>query len=159
LRPRRIAARRDLRDDRERCVDALAAELGVLSSSRATKGAGVNGKVNLAEKLGAFEDRWQPKIVARFNGSDVFVVKVKGEFVWHKHDETDDFFLVLEGHLTIQLRDRNVELDEGELFVVPRGVEHCPRADEEAHVLLIEPVGTPNTGDAGGPLTAEKEWI
>ena len=119
----------------------------------------MDGKVNLAEKLDAFEDRWQPKIVARFNGSDVFVVKVKGEFVWHKHDETDDFFLVLDGHLTIQLRDRDVELDEGELFVVPRGVEHCQRADEEAQVLLIEPVGTPNTGDAGGPMTAEKEWI
>jgi mannose-6-phosphate isomerase-like protein (cupin superfamily) len=119
----------------------------------------VSEKVNLAEKLGAFEERWQPKIVARFNDSDVFVVKVKGEFVWHKHDETDDFFLVLKGHLTVQLRDRDVELDEGELFVVPRGVEHCPRAGEETHLLLIEPVGTPNTGDAGGPMTAEKEWI
>jgi len=116
-------------------------------------------KVNLAEKLGRFDERWQPKIVAQFNGNDVFVVKVKGEFVWHKHDDTDDFFLVLDGRLTIQLRDRDVELEAGELFVVPRGVEHCPRADEEAHLLLIEPVGTPNTGDAGGPRTAEKEWI
>ena len=79
---------------------------------------------------------------------------MKGEFVWHSHPETDDFFLVLQGKLTIQLRDRNVELGEGELFVVPRGVEHCPRADEEAHVLLIEPVGTVNTGEAGGLLTA-----
>ena len=86
-------------------------------------------------------------------------MKVKGEFVWHKHDDTDDFFLVLEGHLTIQLRDRDVELDAGELFVVPRGVEHCPSADEEAHVLLIEPAGTVNTGDAGGPLTAEPQPI
>jgi mannose-6-phosphate isomerase-like protein (cupin superfamily) len=84
------------------------------------------------------------------------VVKAKGEFVWHKHDDTDDFFLVLGGHLTIQLRDRDVELSEGELFVVPRGVEHCPKADEEAHVLLIEPKGTVNTGDAGGGLTAEE---
>jgi mannose-6-phosphate isomerase-like protein (cupin superfamily) len=123
------------------------------------KGAAVKKNVNLAEKLSAFDDHWQPKIVARFNDNDVFVVKVKGDFVWHKHEETDDFFLVLKGHLTIQLRDRNVELDEGELFVVPRGVEHCPRADEETHLLLIEPVGTPNTGDAGGPMTAEKEWI
>ena len=81
------------------------------------------------------------------------------EFVWHEHDDTDDFFLVLKGHLTIQLRDRNVELDEGELFVVPRGVEHCPRADEEASVLLIEPVGTANTGDTGGPLTAQPQRI
>jgi mannose-6-phosphate isomerase-like protein (cupin superfamily) len=116
-------------------------------------------KINLAEKLAAFDEPWRPKTVSRLNDYDVFVVKMRGEFVWHKHDETDDFFLVLKGRVTIQLRDRNVELREGELFVVPRGVEHCPRADEEAQVLLIEPVGTPNTGDAGEPLTAEKEWI
>jgi mannose-6-phosphate isomerase-like protein (cupin superfamily) len=119
----------------------------------------VESKINLAERLATFDDRWSPKIVAQLNDYDVQVVKVEGEFVWHKHDETDDFFLVLNGHLTIQLRDRNVELDEGELFIVPRGVEHCPRADEEAHVLLIEPAGTPNTGDAGGPLTAEKNRL
>src|SRR4029077_4700001 len=116
-------------------------------------------KVNLAEKLGLFHEHWQPRIVARINDDDVRIVKVKGEFVWHKHDDTDDFFLVLEGHLTIQLRDRKLELDEGELFVVPRGVEHCPRADEEAAILLIEPAGTINTGDAGGPLTAEPRPI
>ena len=116
-------------------------------------------KVNLAQKLGLFDEPWQPKIVARINDNDVRLVKVKGEFVWHKHEDTDDFFLVLQGHLTIQLRDRNVELDEGELFVVPRGVEHCPRADEEASVLLIEPAGTINTGDAGGPLTTEAQSI
>jgi len=116
-------------------------------------------KVNLAEKLALFDEHWQPKVVARINDNDVRIVKVKGEFVWHRHDDTDDFFLVLKGHLTIQLRDRDVELDEGELFVVPRGVEHCPRADEEASVLLIEPAGTVNTGDAGGPLTAEPEPI
>jgi mannose-6-phosphate isomerase-like protein (cupin superfamily) len=116
-------------------------------------------KVNLAQKLGLFDEHWQPKIVARINDNDVRIVKVKGEFVWHKHDDTDDFFLVLQGHLTIQLRDRNVDLDEGELFVVPRGVEHCPRADEEASVLLIEPAGTINTGDAGGPLTTEAQSI
>jgi mannose-6-phosphate isomerase-like protein (cupin superfamily) len=83
------------------------------------------------------------------------IVKVRGPFVWHKHDETDDFFLVVRGHLTIHLRDRDVELEEGELFVVPRGVEHCPEAAEEDEVLLIEPKGTVNTGDAGGDLTAE----
>jgi mannose-6-phosphate isomerase-like protein (cupin superfamily) len=116
-------------------------------------------KINLAQKLGLFDEHWQPKIVARINDNDVRIVKVKGEFVWHKHDDTDDFFLVLKGHLTIQLRERNVELDEGELFVVPRGVEHCPRADEEASVLLIEPAGTVNTGDAGGPLTTEAQSI
>jgi mannose-6-phosphate isomerase-like protein (cupin superfamily) len=116
-------------------------------------------KVNLAQKLRLFDEHWQPKIVARINDNDVRIVKVKGEFVWHKHDDTDDFFLVLQGHLTIQLRDRNVELDAGELFVVPRGVEHCPHADEEASVLLIEPAGTINTGDAGGPLTTEAQSI
>jgi mannose-6-phosphate isomerase-like protein (cupin superfamily) len=80
-------------------------------------------------------------------------VKVRGEFVWHQHEDTDDFFLVLHGRLTIQLRDRDVELSEGELFVVPRGVEHCPKADDEAHVLLIEPRGTTNTGDVVDALT------
>jgi mannose-6-phosphate isomerase-like protein (cupin superfamily) len=119
----------------------------------------VNEKVNLAEKLGLFDEHWQLKIVARFNDNDVRLVKVKGEFVWHKHDDTDDFFLVLKGHLTIQLRDRDVELDEGDLFVVPCGVEHCPRAEEEAAVLLLEPIGTINTGDAGGALTAKPQRI
>ena len=115
----------------------------------------MNDKINLNEALTRFDDHWQPRIVAQYNDNEVRIVKVKGEFVWHKHDETDDFFLVLAGKLTIQLRDRDVELEQGEMFVVPRGVEHCPRADEEAAVLLIEPVGTVNTGDAGGPLTAD----
>jgi mannose-6-phosphate isomerase-like protein (cupin superfamily) len=116
-------------------------------------------KVNLAAKFGLFDEQWQPKVVARINDYDVRIVRVQGEFVWHKHDETDDFFLVLDGHLTIQLLDRDIELDEGELFVVPRGLEHCPRADAEALVLLIEPGGTVNTGDAGGPLTTQAETI
>jgi len=107
-------------------------------------------KVNLAEKLALIHEHWSPGTVAHLNDYKIFVVKVKDEFVWHSHADTDDFFLVLKGRLTIQLRDRDVVLDEGELFVVPKGVEHCPRADEEAHVLLIEPAGTPNTGD-GGP--------
>src|SRR3712207_5122231 len=111
-------------------------------------------KVNLEQKLSLFDEHFSPKIVGHLNDYKLAVVKVLGEFVWHKHDDTDDFFLVLRGRLTIQLRDRDVELSEGEMFVVPRGVEHCPRADEEAHVLLIEPEGTLNTGDAGGPLTA-----
>ena len=115
--------------------------------------------INLADKLASFDDRWSPKIVARLNDYEVQLVKVKGEFVWHKHDETDDFFLVLTGRLTIQLRDRDVDLRAGELFVVPRGVEHCPRADEETHVLLIEPAGTPNTGDAAGAVAAQKHVI
>ena len=103
--------------------------------------------ISIAEKLGAFEDLWSPKVVTAFNGHDVMVVKVKGEFVWHSHPDTDDFFLVIKGRLRIQLRDRDVVLGPGELFVVPRGVEHCPIAEEETHLLLIEPAGTPNTGD------------
>ena len=103
--------------------------------------------VNLAEKLSKFSGHWTPKIVADFNGHDVMVVKVQGEFNWHSHSDTDDFFMVLSGRLTIQLRDENVVLQPGELFVVPKGVEHCPMAEEETHLLLIEPAGTPNTGD------------
>jgi mannose-6-phosphate isomerase-like protein (cupin superfamily) len=116
-------------------------------------------KVNLAEKLALLDTPFHPGIVGAMNDYKLAVVKVHGEFVWHKHDDTDDFFLVLSGRLTIQLRDRDVELSAGELFVVPRGVEHCPRADEEAHVLLIEPEGTVNTGDAGGGMTAEERRI
>jgi mannose-6-phosphate isomerase-like protein (cupin superfamily) len=107
--------------------------------------------ISLKEKLGAFSEHWSPKIVAQFNGHDVMVVKLKGEFVWHSHAETDDFFLVLKGNLVIQLRDGEVRLAPGELYVVPKGVEHRPVAEEEVHLLLIEPHGTPNTGD---PATA-----
>jgi mannose-6-phosphate isomerase-like protein (cupin superfamily) len=107
--------------------------------------------VRLTEKLSAFSELWSPKIIAQFNGHDVMVVKVKGEFVWHSHAETDDFFLVLEGKLSIQLRNGEVRLGPGDLYVVPKGVEHRPVAEEEAHLLLIEPHGTPNTGD---PATA-----
>jgi len=103
--------------------------------------------VNLSEKLSQFSEHWSPRTVAEFNGHDVMVVKVEGEFVWHHHDDTDDFFLVLKGRITIRMRDGDVELGSGELFVVPVGVEHQPFAEEEAEVLLIEPSGTPNTGD------------
>ncbi len=103
--------------------------------------------VNLEAKLASFADRWAPRTVAQFNGHDVMVVKAKGEFVWHAHDDSDDLFLVLSGSLRIELRDGDVVLGPGELFVVPRGVEHRPVADEEVHVLLIEPTGTPNTGN------------
>lgn len=108
----------------------------------------MDDKVNLANKLALFTDHFTPRTVANFNDCDVMVVKARGEFVWHRHDDTDDFFLVLRGRLTIRLRDRDVVLGPGELFVVPRGVEHQPVAEEEAHILLIEPRGTPNTGDA-----------
>lgn len=115
----------------------------------------MDDKVNLAERLARLDAPYQPGIVGHLNDYKLMVVKVDGEFVWHKHDETDDVFLVLSGRLTIHLRDRDVELEAGELFVVPAGVEHCPDADEEAHVLLLEPKDTVNTGDAGGALTAE----
>ena len=104
--------------------------------------------VSLAEKLAQFSEHWAPRTVAQLNDYDIMVVKVLGEFVWHAHADTDDFFLVLKGRLTIRLRGRDVVLHPGELFVVPRGVEHRPFAEEETHLLLIEPSGTPNTGDA-----------
>jgi mannose-6-phosphate isomerase-like protein (cupin superfamily) len=119
----------------------------------------MENKVNLADKLGLLDAPFHPGIVGTLNDYKLAVVKAHGEFVWHKHDDTDDFFLVLAGRLTIQLRDRDIELSAGELYVVPRGVEHCPKADEEAHVLLIEPAGTVNTGDAGGELTAPERRI
>src|SRR6185295_1269065 len=112
--------------------------------------------INLEAKLSTFSEHWQPRTVSRFNGHDVMVVKVQGEFVWHKHDDTDDFFLVLKGNLTIEMRDRSVSLGPGELFVVPKGIEHRPVAQEEVHVLLIEQSGTPNTGD---PATAAPRRI
>lgn len=104
--------------------------------------------INLAAKLSLFSEHYKPRTVAQFNGHDVMVVKVKGPFIWHKHDETDDLFLVLKGRITIQMRQGNVSLGAGEMFIVPRGVEHCPVADDEAHLLLIEPAGTPNTGNS-----------
>jgi mannose-6-phosphate isomerase-like protein (cupin superfamily) len=121
--------------------------------------AGMDEAIDLAQKLAKLDETWSPGIVAQMNDLKVVVVKVRGEFVWHKHDDTDDFFLVLKGRLTVQLRDGNVVLEPGQLYVVPRGVEHCPLAEEETHVLLIEPMGTPNTGDAGGDLTAAEKWI
>lgn len=113
-----------------------------------TKAVGMNRQpINLGEKLSTFDALWTPTIVAAFNGHDVMVVKAKGEFNWHAHPDTDDLFHVLSGRLTIQLRDGDVTLGPGEMYVVPKGVEHCPRADEETHLLIIEPAGTPNTGD------------
>ena len=117
----------------------------------------MSDKVNLAEKLASFDEPFQPKIVATYNDNKVQVAKTRGPFLWHSHPETDDLFLVLKGRLLIELRDRTVELGEGELYVVPRGVEHRPRADGEAHVLLIEPTGTRNTGDADAQPAPEVE--
>lgn len=104
--------------------------------------------IDLASKLATFSEHFAPRTVATLNTYDVMVAKLLGPFVWHKHDDTDDFFLVLKGQLDIELRDRTVTLGPGQLFVVPKGVEHRPVAREEVHILLIEPTGTPNTGDA-----------
>lgn len=111
--------------------------------------------VDLQEKLASFTDRWSPKVIARLNDYELKLVRMEGEFVWHAHPETDEIFLVISGDLTIRLRDReDVRLTSGQLFVVPRGVEHCPRTNGEVQALLIEPAGVANTGDAGGPRTA-----
>ena len=107
----------------------------------------MNQAINLNEKLATFNEYWQPRTIGQFNGHDLMVVKVKGEFVWHSHQNTDDFFMVLQGRITIRMREGDVELKAGEIFVVPKGTEHCPVAEEEAHLLLIEPSGTPNTGN------------
>ena len=105
-------------------------------------------KVNIAEKLGSFTDYWAPRIVARYNDHEVRLVKVEGEFIWHKHDKTDELFLVIDGELDIEFRDRTVSLKPGELIVVPRGTEHRPCArNGEAKLLLIDPRDMPNTGD------------
>jgi mannose-6-phosphate isomerase-like protein (cupin superfamily) len=104
-------------------------------------------KVNLAEKLSRFTDHWSPRVVGELNGQQVKLAKLKGDFLWHHHANADELFLVLKGRLVIQLRDRNITLEPGELFIVPRGVEHKPLADAEAHVLLFEPADTLNTGN------------
>ncbi len=116
--------------------------------------------VNLAAKLALFTDHWSPKIVATLNDYELKLVKLQGEFTWHDHTNTDEVFLVLAGSMEIEMRDRKVTLREGELFVVPKGVEHRPVAAGECHVLLIEPAGVVNTGETGGELTAAGDrWI
>lgn len=109
---------------------------------------------NIAEALAQIPGPWQPLRLASVNDYDMKVVKLHGEFVWHAHPDTDELFMVLEGHLTIQLRDRDVILGPQDVFVVPKGVEHCPKAVDEVHAILFEPKGTVNTGDAGGGMTA-----
>ncbi|MCX4630019.1 cupin domain-containing protein [Streptomyces sp. NBC_01443] len=111
--------------------------------------------VNIARKLSAFDEQWAPRRIARINDYEVKAAKLQGEFVWHTHEDTDEMFLVVSGTLTIRLRDGDVVVGPGELYVVPRGVEHCPAADEEVSILLFEPAGTANTGDAGGERTRE----
>ncbi len=116
--------------------------------------------INFDEKLDLFSDHWSPKIVAQMNEYHFKLVKFRGEFVWHKHADTDEVFIVLHGEMAIDFHDGPVELRSGEMLVVPKGIEHRPRADAECRVLLVEPAGTLNTGDAGGELTVEADvWI
>ena len=117
-------------------------------------------KVNLSEKLSLFEEQWSPKIVGEINDSYVKLVKLQGEFVWHHHEDEDEMFLVLKGSLLIRLRDGEIRLREGEFVIIPRGVEHLPVAEEEAHVLLLEPKSTLNTGNIRNSRTvAELQQI
>jgi mannose-6-phosphate isomerase-like protein (cupin superfamily) len=117
-------------------------------------------KVNLAQKFSLFQDYWSPKIVGELNDSYVKLVKLKGEFIWHHHDAEDELFLVVKGSLLIKLRDRDILLEEGEFVVIPKGVEHLPIAEEEAHVLLLEPKTTLNTGNVRDEKTVENtNWI
>jgi len=113
-------------------------------------------KINLAEKLGLFHEYWSPKVVGELNEQHVKLAKLKGEFLWHHHEAEDELFLVIKGRLVIQFRDQDVTLEEGEFLIVPRGVGHKPVAEEEAHVLLFEPVSTLNTGNVPSEWTVEE---
>ena len=113
-------------------------------------------KVNINEKLALFSDHWNPRIAGELNGQHVKLVKFQGEFVWHKHDEEDELFYVLNGEFDMEFRDKTVRLQEGEFIIVPRGVEHRPVAEKEVAVMLFEPASTLNTGDAGGEMTKEE---
>jgi len=116
--------------------------------------------INLAEKFNALEACWDPRIIGQLNDYHIKIARIAGEFVWHSHPETDELFVVVRGVMTIHLRQEELSLREGELCVIPRGVEHKPAAEEECHILIVEPAGTVNTGDAGGERTVDEvEWI
>jgi mannose-6-phosphate isomerase-like protein (cupin superfamily) len=116
--------------------------------------------IDFQEKLGLFSEQWSPKIIAQMNDYHFKLAKIEGEFVWHSHPETDEVFIVIDGEFEMQLRDASLTLTAGEMCVIPKGVEHRPAAARECAILLIEPAGTVNTGDAGGDLTKENaEWI
>jgi len=117
-------------------------------------------KVNLSEKFRLFNETWTPKIAGELNGQYIKLAKTKGEFVWHKHENEDEFFLVVSGTLTIKLRDKDIHLDPGEFLIVPKGVEHKPVSENEAHVLVFEPKNTKHTGDVENDITVKKfDWI
>jgi mannose-6-phosphate isomerase-like protein (cupin superfamily) len=119
-----------------------------------------HGAINLKTKLASFEDHWAPKVIAEMNDYQFKLVKLQGEFVWHNHRDTDETFVVLHGEMTIELRDGSVPLGAGDMYVVPRGVDHKPTAERECHALLMEPRGVVNTGDEGGSRTSDNDvWI
>ena len=114
----------------------------------------------IEEKLSIFSEHWSPKIIVQMNDYHFKLVKFKGDFVWHKHDDTDEVFIILDGEMSIEFCDRKINLKAGEMFVVPKGVEHKPIAEKECKIMLVEPAGTINTGNAGGEMTAENDiWI
>ena len=116
--------------------------------------------INLRDKFGRISEHWQPRVVAEMNDYQFKLAKIQGEFVWHKHDDTDEVFIVVDGRMKLEFRDGKVELNAGEMYVVPRGVEHKPIAENECAIMLVEPRGTVNTGDAGGERTAPNDvWI
>ena len=115
--------------------------------------------VNLSQKFSLFNEAWHPRIVGELNGSYVKLAKLQGEFVWHKHDNEDELFLVIKGRLQIKLRERDLWIDEGEFVIIPKGVEHCPVAADEVQVLLLEPKSTLNTGEERNERTVDAEWI
>ena len=115
--------------------------------------------ISLIKKLSLFSDHWSPKIIAQMNDYVFKLAKIQGDFIWHNHPETDEAFIVLEGSLVIYFRDNRIELNKGEMCVVPRGIEHKPSAERECHLLVIEPAGTVNTGNIEGERTVEAEWI
>ena len=118
------------------------------------------GKINLKEKLSMFSDHWSPKIITEMNNYQIKLVKIKGDFVWHNHEDTDELFFVIKGKMNIEFKDKNIELNEGEMYVVPKGVEHKPYAENECEVMLVEPRGVVNTGNTKGELTASNDvWI
>ncbi|MBK8823315.1 MAG: cupin domain-containing protein [Anaerolineales bacterium] len=115
--------------------------------------------INIAQKFNLFNEHWSPRIVGELNDSHIKLAKLHGEFVWHQHENEDEMFLIVKGKLLIKLRDRDLWLNEGEFVIIPKGVEHCPVAEEEVHVMLLEPKSTLNTGDQQNERTVEAQWI
>ena len=115
--------------------------------------------INIAQKFSLFQETWSPKIVGELNDSYVKLAKLKGEFLWHQHENEDELFLVVKGRLLIKLRQQDLWLSEGEFAIIPKGVEHCPVAEDEVHVILLEPKSTLNTGDVQNERTVESQWI